>query len=419
MGTKKAPCTLVTEDPSTITHDESYDGYFKWKGGYFKDAVDEPYAAFAGSTLTFLYDKWRTIAENEDETFDLEPRLGIPKWLAKANDIKYVVFTPSFAEARPTSCASWFYNMTQLVGIINLSYLNTSEVTNMFYMFGNCKMLKSLNVSSFNTANVTNMEGMFNGCSGLTSINVSGLNTANVTTMETMFYGCSSLTSLDVSGLNTANVKRMQNMFYKCSSLTSLDVSGFNTEKVINMSGMFSYCSNLTSVNVSGFNTQNTTYMSGMFNNCTSLTSLDLSSFTIPLNGYWSTMMKNCTSLQTLTVPATAGNMPASACTNVGTQSAPCTLIYPYGFTPEKEEEGDGWYKWKDGYFKDGTQYSPYLMGDVNHDGFLSIVDVTLLVDHVLGNNPPNFFIENADVTGDGIISISDITRLVDILLNQ
>ena len=419
VGTKKAPCTLVTEDPSTITHDESYDGYFKWKGGYFKDAVDEPYAAFAGSTLTFLYDKWRTIAENEDETFDLEPRLGIPKWLAKANDIKYVVFTPSFAEARPTSCASWFYNMTQLVGIINLSYLNTSEVTNMFYMFGNCKMLKSLNVSSFNTANVTNMEGMFNGCSGLTSINVSGLNTANVTTMETMFYGCSSLTSLDVSGLNTANVKRMQNMFYKCSSLTSLDVSGFNTEKVINMSGMFSYCSNLTSVNVSGFNTQNTTYMSGMFNNCTSLTSLDLSSFTIPLNGYWSTMMKNCTSLQTLTVPATAGNMPASACTNVGTQSAPCTLIYPYGFTPEKEEEGDGWYKWKDGYFKDGTQYSPYLMGDVNHDGFLSIVDVTLLVDHVLGNNPPNFFIENADVTGDGIISISDITRLVDILLNQ
>ena len=410
VGTATNPCVLLTE--AHITPDETFDGYFKWGGGFFKDAEKEPYAIFHGTTLTFVYDKWRPIIE--DETFGMES-LGWPTWLTRAGDIVNVVFMSSFAEVRPTSTARWFSYMTQATGIVNLCYLNTSDVTNMVDMFQNCSSLTSLDVSSFNTANVTNMEGMFNGCSGLTSINVSGLNTANVTTMERMFYGCSSLTSLDVSGFNTANVKTMQNMFYKCSSLTSLDLSNFNTEKVTNMSGMFQNCSSLTSIDVSGFNTQRVGYMGTMFNNCTSLTSLDLSSFTIPLNGYWSTMMKNCTSLQTLTVPATAGNLPAGACEGVGTQSAPCTLIYPSSFTPEKDEIGNGWYKWKSGYFKDRA----FPLGDVNHDGEVTILDVTLLVDHLLSKNPSPFYTENADVNSDQDITITDVTALVNILLHQ
>ena len=41
-----------------------------------------------------------------------------------------------------------------------MSYLNTSEVTNMGWMFGICTKLTSLDVSNFNTSNVTTMESL-------------------------------------------------------------------------------------------------------------------------------------------------------------------------------------------------------------------------------------------------------------------
>ncbi|RXV51182.1 hypothetical protein CYQ17_15035, partial [Enterococcus faecalis] len=56
---------------------------------------------------------------------------------------------------------------------INLSGLDTSQVTDMTNMFSSCSKLTSLDLSSFNTSQVTSMEGMFSGCSGLTSLDVS------------------------------------------------------------------------------------------------------------------------------------------------------------------------------------------------------------------------------------------------------
>ena len=47
---------------------------------------------------------------------------------------------------------------------IDLSALDTSEVTNMMGMFFNCRSLTSLDVSSFDTSKVTNMDFMFCEC---------------------------------------------------------------------------------------------------------------------------------------------------------------------------------------------------------------------------------------------------------------
>ena len=44
---------------------------------------------------------------------------------------------------------------------------------------------------------------MFYECESLTSINLSNLNTQNVTDMSHMFYVCWSLTSINLSNLNT------------------------------------------------------------------------------------------------------------------------------------------------------------------------------------------------------------------------
>ena len=57
-----------------------------------------------------------------------------------------------------------------------------------------------------------------------------------------------------------------------------------------------------------------------------------------------------------------------------------------------------------------------FELGDVNHDSFVSIADVTVLIDYLLGSGE----ICNicADVNEDEIVSISDVTALIDMLLS-
>lgn len=120
-----------------------------------------------------------------------------------------------------------------IVESIDLSGLDTSNVTDMFYMFCDCSRLVSVNMSGVDTSNVTNMMGMFAGCSSLTNVDVSGFDTSNVMDISGMFGGCSSLTNIDVSGFDTSNVKNMCSMFGNCSSLVSIDLSNFDMSRVV------------------------------------------------------------------------------------------------------------------------------------------------------------------------------------------
>ena len=153
---------------------------------------------------------------------------------------------------------------------------NTTNVTDMFGMFKNCRSLTSLDVSNFNTSNVTNMSYMFYGCRSLTSLDVSNFNTSNVTNMGSMFDGCSGLTSLDLSNFNTSNVTDMIYMFYGCSGLTSLDLSNFNTSNLSYTSRMFGYCTNLTSLDLSKWDISNVNIINTMFYGCTSLKTIKM-----------------------------------------------------------------------------------------------------------------------------------------------
>ena len=203
-----------------------------------------------------------------------------PGWLATVQgSVTKVVFTSAFASVKPTSCHRWFYNCKKLASFTGLTYLTTTNVTNMSFMFYGCEALTTIDLSKFNTANVTNMEAMFRRCSALTSLNLTSFNTAKVTNMRAMFEQCKKLTTLNITKFNTANVTNMQDMFCYCQALTSLNLSNFNTAKVTNMAGMFEYLSSATSINLTSFNTAKVTNMAGMFNGCSSLTSLDVSKF--------------------------------------------------------------------------------------------------------------------------------------------
>ncbi|WP_218657184.1 BspA family leucine-rich repeat surface protein, partial [Enterococcus hirae] len=105
-------------------------------------------------------------------------------------------------------------DLTNVTEIEGLSQLDTSNVTDMSYMFFGMSSVTSLDVSSFDTSNVTTMSYMFYGMSSVTGLDVSNFDTSNVTTMGYMFKGMGSVTSLDLSNFDTSNVTDMTDMFF-------------------------------------------------------------------------------------------------------------------------------------------------------------------------------------------------------------
>ena len=210
--------------------------------------AQEAYACYTSTntTLTFYYDNLRSTRPGT--TYDLKTGYGNPGWRIDGSYVYVtkVVFMSTFANARPTSTYYWFNDMQRLESITGLSYLNTSEVTNMSWMFSNCNNLGNLDVSHFNTSKVTDVRGMFNNCSSLTSLDVSSFNTSKVTELDYVFYGCRGLTKLDLTSFNTSQVTKMNYMFYGCSSLRTIYAGEeWSTAAVIYSTDMFRNCSSL------------------------------------------------------------------------------------------------------------------------------------------------------------------------------
>ena len=94
------------------------------------------------------------------------------------------------------SMIEYFWNFNKMTSI-DLSDLDTSEVTNMSSMFEDCGSLTSLDVSNFDTSKVTDMSYMFDSCSSLTNLDLSSFDTTNVTNMSDMLCGCPAWDTVD------------------------------------------------------------------------------------------------------------------------------------------------------------------------------------------------------------------------------
>ena len=175
----------------------------------------------------------------------------------------------------PTDKTAYYYTETEKV------YLNTDS-SKMFYSASSEQKIKNvldIDLSNFDTSNVTDMSYMFYGMSNLTTLDLSNFNTSQVTDMKYMFTYMFNLTTLDLSSFNTFKVTDMNHMFSATRNLTTLDLSNFDTSKVINMQYMFSGMRNLTTLNLSNFDTSKVTNMYGMFGGMSNLATLDLSNF--------------------------------------------------------------------------------------------------------------------------------------------
>ena len=218
--------------------------------------------------------------------------------------------------------SSYFSSFSSLLSI-DLSYLDTSLVTDMQWMFGFSRNLVYINLSSFNTSNVTTMYSMFSHCKNLEEINLSNFNTSKVTDMSSMF-GSTVVDEMKLKTIifgedfDTSNVTNMAQMFSYCNHLETLDLTNFNTSNVTNMVAMFYACQSLTELNLSNFDTSKVSSMGDMFGGCHSLTSLDLTSFDTSKVTNYRAMFDDLNSITEILVTRDKWTIPNSAISNSG-----------------------------------------------------------------------------------------------------
>lgn len=155
----------------------------------------------------------------------------------------------------PASCYCLFGECTNLKKLVNISNVDTSNVTDMSHMFTKCSSLESLDLSNWDVSNVTNMSFMFFECIlNNTSLDLSSWDTKNVTDMSYIFSGMSEedldnytvkgIRSLDLSGWDFTNVTTTNSMFLNTYTIEELDISGLFTSRIpVDMTYMFAQTS--------------------------------------------------------------------------------------------------------------------------------------------------------------------------------
>lgn len=141
------------------------------------------------------------------------------------------------------STTNWSYMFNGCMGLSEIPFFDTSEVTDMRYAFNRCSKITT--IPQFNTSKVTSMYYMFQYCANLKTLPL--LDTSEVTNMSSMFVLCTSLET--IPQFNTSKVTTMSYMFQDCTSLTS--VPQLDASMILDVSRIFEDCSNLT--NLGGF----------------------------------------------------------------------------------------------------------------------------------------------------------------------
>ena len=118
-----------------------------------------------------------------------------------------------------------------------IQHNDTSEVTNMSYMYSSCK------ASTFpilNMSKVTNASYMFYKCKNIVTAPI--LNLSNVQNCESIFRDCENLTTCEISDFSNAN--NTNGLFATCRKLKNT-ASNLTTPKVTDTGFMFYECNAL------------------------------------------------------------------------------------------------------------------------------------------------------------------------------
>ncbi len=147
---------------------------------------------------------------------EVEETEAVPGW-ANSGLVKKVY---AKEKIKPRNMANWFYSCSGLESF-DAKNFDTSECTDMSWMFAYCNHIADLDVHLFDTSAVTGrgFDCMFADMTSLKTLNVSGFDTSNATSLSWMFDWDQRLSSLDLSSFDTSNVTEMTAMLRECSDL--------------------------------------------------------------------------------------------------------------------------------------------------------------------------------------------------------
>ena len=163
-----------------------------------------------------------------------------------------------------------------------------NQVTDLSYMFNNCKYFESANFTNWNLNNITSMEAMFQLCKNVQLENISRIiknnQNGNLVNIRALFCKCTNLKFVpDIDRWffilnNETRLKNMSMLFSGCKGLGSINLNSWRNIKfnyLEDISYMFNRCTNLVMIdNIKRFNTTRVTNMCGLFNGCKKLTTL-------------------------------------------------------------------------------------------------------------------------------------------------
>jgi surface protein len=185
--------------------------------------------------------------------------------------------------------------------LISVDYLNTSNATDLSFLFRDCVNLVSVATETMDVSNVNDMHYMFDNCPLITELDLSGWNTSNVTTMEYMFNDCTGLTNIiGLENWDTSSLVLASYMFYNCNQITNFDgVTNWNMVNVNPIDRFFAYCSSVSEIDLRGWKNISPTTVRALFSHCTSLKTiyLDKWNLDIQLSDGMEEVVNNCTSL--------------------------------------------------------------------------------------------------------------------------
>ena len=176
-------------------------------GGYFTGSGPLAYAVLTSDgNLTFYYDENSAERANDQNTVKIFYNFVWDDEEQSYTQITTATFDASFSDYPITSTDCMFEGLKYLTTINGLEYLNTSNVTDMSYMFNLCNSLQTLDLSNFETSNVTDMSYMFNECSSLNTIYCNDdWDQPNILNSDKIFFSCVNLPNYSDVDITKAN----------------------------------------------------------------------------------------------------------------------------------------------------------------------------------------------------------------------
>ena len=438
---------LVIYD-SDLTEKDAYVVKTEYMGDV--DLGDDHYA----KRLTFYYDSGKPewiFTKGMDAVFDLPQKNGYPEWNVMTDEnlpIDLVVFDKSFADFRPVSTASWFEDIP-IRKVEGMEYLNTSLTTDMEMMFVGCHYLKSIDLSHFDTSSSDNLNYLFADCSSLESLDLSAF-TVNGST-HGLLKNCVALRTLVVSGtvstLSDDACIGVGTEDKPCVIMPPEDFDfGTATEGTFLWKGGY-------------FSLEPTAVLSasqdGLVRGGRGTLDIFMTNGNAVFNGFQmditlpqgiSLVPQGDTYIYTLGERYSGEGMEivirqledchyrlmGYSLNNVAV-TGNSGLLFSLTLQADSELQG-GIYE---GHVSDASlsaegkvtvdasdvdfniDVSQFLLGDVDHDWRVNVVDVMMIINHVLGNYDYNYHNENADMNYDGNVNVLDITDLIYYILDN